>query len=127
MRVLRLPYLVGIVVPSLGGLAQVKLKPADQAQAIRVVLEAFEGWFGGATPMKTPPGGIVRLEDGTPLLDSDQTLVVAGTTRLQFKKREADVVRLAEKIGKMLMQESIGVLAFATSDSMPVIPGLSKR
>ncbi len=121
-----LPFVVGIVVPSLGGLAQVRLRRADRERAIRTVLEAFEGWFGGGTPMRIPPGGIVRLEDGTVVLDPDQIVVVSGTTRACFRRHRPDIAKLAERVGQLLRQESIAVLAFATSDSLLVFPKLSK-
>ncbi len=117
-----MPFLVGIVIPSLGGASQETLKTEDRIAAIRLVLLAFEEWFGGGTPMNAPPGGIVRLRDGTVVFDADQTLVVAGTTRKVWRKNLDRVVELAERVGKMLRQESMAVLAFPTSESMLIFP-----
>lgn len=118
----RLPFLVGIVIPSRGGPSQARLSRELHQKATRMVLEAFEGWFGGATPMKVPPGGIVRLEDGTTVFDSEQTFVVAGTTRREFRRNRERIVGLAERIGESLGQESMAVLAFPTSESMLIFP-----
>lgn len=114
MRMKKLPFLVGVAIPSRGGRAQAKLKTADQDAAIRLALEELEKLFGGATAMKAP--GIVRLLDGTTVIDVDQTVVVAGTTRTEYLKLKAGVAMVAEKVGKLLEQESVVVLAYSRSD-----------
>ncbi|MBI4678743.1 MAG: hypothetical protein HY748_14280 [Elusimicrobia bacterium] len=66
--------------------------------------------------------------DGTVLVDPDQTLVVSGTTRREFLRRRKEVERLALRVGEMLNQESVAVIAFA-SDSFLLIryPGKGEK
>lgn len=97
--VYRFPYLVGMVIPSLGRVKMAKLSEEDQRKAITKVLKAFEKWFGGAVPVKTPVGGIVRMASGTGLLDPDQILVLAGTHRKDFLRYERRIAALADEVG----------------------------
>lgn len=120
MRIQKLPYLVAIVIPSLGRTAKERLTKAQRNVIIQTALKRFEKLFGGATPMRLPPGGIVRLSDGTVLVDSNQTLVLSGTTRREFLRQRKEVEQLALQVGEMLNQESVAVLAFA-SDSFLLI------
>lgn len=119
MRVQRLSYLVALVMPSLGRAGSRQLSQALQNRAMALAVKLFEKWFGGATPMRVPPGGVVRMLDGSVLFDHDQTLVVSGTTRKEFRKRRKEMERVAAQVGKMLGQESVAVIAFP-SDSFIV-------
>ena len=101
MRIQKLPYLVAIVIPSLGRTAAERLTRAQRNVIIQTALKRFEELFGGATPMRIPPGGIVRLLDGTVLVDPNQTLVVSGTTRREFLRRREEIERLALRVGEM--------------------------
>lgn len=120
MKILRLPHLVAVVIPSLGRTKTVKLSRDRRNEAIKMVLKEFEKMFGGATPMRVPPGGITRMLNGEVLLDPGQTLVVSGTTRRPFLKRKNDIRRVAKKVGVMLDQEAVAALAFP-SDSFIVL------
>lgn len=128
MRIQKLPCLVAIVIPSLGRTAKERITKAQRNAVIQTALKRFKELFGGATPMSIPPGGIVRLLDGTVLVDPDQTLVVSGTTRSGFLRRRKEVGQLALQVGEMLNQESVAVIAFA-SDSFLLIrePGKGEK
>ena len=91
-----------------------------------MALKRFEELFSGATSMSS--NGIVRLLDGTVLVDSNQTLVVSGTTHREFLRQHKKVEQLALRVGEMLDQESVAVLAFA-SDSFLLIrdPGKGEK
>ncbi|MBI4738808.1 hypothetical protein HY772_04565 [Candidatus Woesearchaeota archaeon] len=125
MHIQKLPYLVAIVIPSLGRKAEERLTKVERNAIIQMALKRFEELFGGATPMKIPPGGIVRLTDGTVLVDHNQTLVVSGTTRGEFLRWRKEVEHLALQVGEKLDQESVAVLAFA-SDSFLLIRDTDK-
>jgi len=120
MRFQKLPYLVAIVMPSLGRTVSQRLTKAQRSAVVEMGLKRFEELFGGATHMRLSPGGIVRLLDGTVLVDPNQSLVVSGTTRTEFLRRRKEIERLALRLGEMCGQQSVAVLAFA-SDSFLLI------
>lgn len=125
MRIQKFSYLVAIVIPSLGRTTEERLTKAQRNAVIETALKRFEELFGGATLMRIPPGGIVRLLDGTVLVDPKQTLVISGTTRGEFLKWRKEIEQLALEVGERLDQESVAVLAFA-SDSFLLIRDLDK-
>ena len=87
MNVLKLPYLVAVVIPSLGRNKNQTLKKEKRQEAIEITLKELERLFGGATTMESR--GVTRMLDGTVLVDHKQTLVLTGTTRKEFLSRNS--------------------------------------
>jgi hypothetical protein len=114
MNILKLPYLVAFVIPSLGRKKNQTLKKEKRQEAIEITLKELEGLFGGATTMESR--GVTRMLDGTVLVDHEQTLVLTGTTRKEFLSKKAAIEKVAVEVGKMLDQEAVAVLAY-DSDS----------
>lgn len=124
MSILKLPYLVAVVMPSLGRKKNQTLKKKKRQEAIEITLKELERLFGGATTMESQ--GVTRMIDGTILVDHNQTLVLTGTTRKEFLSRKAAVEKVAVEVGKMLNQEAVAVLAY-DSDSFIVELGPEKK
>ena len=80
---------------------------------------AFGDWFGGATPL--PSQGVWRMHDGRVLLDKGQTVVLSMTTKARFLKFRARVEELVDRVGDLLKQEAMAVIAFRRSDGFLVI------
>ena len=118
MEILKLPYLVMIVIPRLGRSKGKRLNKAQRRKAIVTALQALRALFGGATTMRSQ--GVTKMSDGTVLLDTGQTLVMSGTTRRKFLRRRKEVGRIAMRVGKMINQESMAVIAYP-SDGFIVI------
>ena len=78
-------------------------------EAVREVVEEFSRWFGGAKVLHS--AGAYRMLDGAVIVDNEEPAVVAMTSRADYRKRKADIERLADIVGTRLDQESMAVIA----------------
>jgi hypothetical protein len=92
---------------------------ASQEEAIEMLLNAFAKWFGGASAM--PSLGTWRMRDGSGVeIDRGQTVIASMTTRREFRKRRAAIRHIARRVGDLLNQEAMAVIAYPASEGFVV-------
>ncbi|MBI3552846.1 MAG: hypothetical protein HY077_10035 [Elusimicrobia bacterium] len=104
----KLSFLIAIPIPRFDQHRKALAKTRID-QAVGEVVEAFSRWFGGARVLHSV--GAYRMMDGTVIVDDEEPAVVAMTSRAEYRKRKADIERLADLVGTGLGQESMAVIA----------------
>jgi hypothetical protein len=122
MRVLRLPYIVAVPIPTRDR-AQRRIPKARRKVATEKVLKAFGEWFGGATAMPWPCLGTWTMVDGSGVVvEKGQTVVVVMTTRKDYRARRGAIEHLVDDVAKKLDQEAMAVIVSKASDGYLLFP-----
>jgi hypothetical protein len=122
MRVLRLPYLVAVPIPTRDR-AHHRIPRKRCKVATETVMKAFGEWFGGATAMPWPCLGTWTMVDGSGVVvEKGQMVVVVMTTRKDYRAYQGAIEHLVEGVAKMLDQEAMAVIVSKASDGYLLFP-----
>ena len=122
MKILRLPYLVAVPIPTRGRHHK-RISRARCGTATKRVMKSFGEWFGGATAMAWPCLGTWTMVDGSGVVvEKGQTVVVVMTTRKDYRAHREAIEHLVDDVAKMLDQEAMAVIVSKASDGYLLFP-----